>query len=65
MFYACFTLSGSWEGGKNLRVGIFWNKNFFFLGLSCLSQFINKGVSNLAVKTLSEAKRVKQINNDT
>ena len=26
-FYACFTLIGSWEGGKNLRVGIFLNKN--------------------------------------
>ena len=27
MFYACFTLIGSWEGGKNFRVGIFLNKN--------------------------------------
>ena len=27
MFYACFTLIGSWEGGKNLRVGISLNKN--------------------------------------
>ena len=26
-FYACFTLIGSWEGDKNFRVGIFWNKN--------------------------------------
>ena len=26
-FYACFTLIGSWEGGKNFRVGIFLNKN--------------------------------------
>ena len=44
MFYACFTLIGSWEGGKNFRVGIFLNKklvrvglqetNNFFLGLS-------------------------------
>ena len=25
VFYACFTLIGSWEGGKNL--GIFLNKN--------------------------------------
>ena len=23
VFYACFTLIGSWEGGKNFRVGIF------------------------------------------
>ena len=27
LFYACFTLIGSWEGGKNFRVGIFENKN--------------------------------------
>ena len=27
VFYACFTLIGSWEGGKNLRVGIFLIKN--------------------------------------
>ena len=27
VFYACFTLIGSWEGGKNFRVGIFLNKN--------------------------------------
>ena len=43
MFYACFTLIGSWEGQKNFRVGIFLNKNLlgqcyrkqktFFLGL--------------------------------
>ena len=26
VFYACFTLIGSWEGGKNFRVGIFLNK---------------------------------------
>ena len=41
MFYACFMLIGSWEGGKNFRVGIvFWinscqgrvtgNKQLFF-----------------------------------
>ena len=23
VFYACFMLIGSWEGGKNFRVGIF------------------------------------------
>ena len=28
MFYACFTLIGSWMGDKNLRVGIFLNNNF-------------------------------------
>ena len=27
VFYACFTLIGSWEGGKDLGVGIFLNKN--------------------------------------
>ena len=27
VFYACFTLIGSWEGRKNFRVGIFLNKN--------------------------------------
>ena len=27
MFYACFMLNGSWEGGKNFRVGIFLNEN--------------------------------------
>ena len=26
VFYACFTLIGSWEGRKNFRVGIFLNK---------------------------------------
>ena len=24
VFYACFTLIGSWEGGKNFGVGIFF-----------------------------------------
>ena len=27
VFYACFTMIGSWEGGKNVRVGIILNKN--------------------------------------
>ena len=27
VFYACFTLIGSWTGDKNFRVGIFLNKN--------------------------------------
>ena len=27
VFYACFALIGSWEGGKNFRIGIFLNKN--------------------------------------
>ena len=27
VFYACFTLIGSLEGGKNFGVGIFLNKN--------------------------------------
>ena len=27
VFYACFTLVGSWMGDKNFRVGIFLNKN--------------------------------------
>ena len=27
VFFACFTLIGSWEGGKNFRVGISLNKN--------------------------------------
>ena len=31
MFYACFTLIGSWEGRNFFRVGIFLNKNL--LGL--------------------------------
>ena len=26
VFYACFTLIGSWEGEKNISVGIFCNK---------------------------------------
>ena len=26
-FNACFTLIGSWEGGKNFKEGIFLNKN--------------------------------------
>ena len=44
VFYACFTLIGSWEGRKSIRVGIFFNKNLLdrvtgnkqlsFLGLS-------------------------------
>ena len=32
-FYACFTLIGSWEGGKNLRVGICLDKNLVRVGL--------------------------------
>ena len=27
VFYACFMLIGSWEGGKNFRVGIFLKIN--------------------------------------
>ena len=27
VFYACFTMIGSWEGRKNFRVGISLNKN--------------------------------------
>ena len=27
VFYAYFSLIWSWEGEKNFRVGIFWNKN--------------------------------------
>ena len=26
VFYACFSLIGSWEGEKNFGVGIFWSK---------------------------------------
>ena len=33
VFYACFSLIGSWEGEKNFRVGIFLNKNLLGLGL--------------------------------
>ena len=46
IFYACFTLIGSWMGDKNFRVGIFLNNNLlglgyrkqttFFLGLNSL-----------------------------
>ena len=44
MCYACFKLIGGWEGRKNLRAGIFWNKNLlgsrkqttFFSGLIIL-----------------------------
>ena len=32
MFYACFTLIGSWEGKKNFRVGNILNKNLLGLG---------------------------------
>ena len=36
MFYACFTLIGRWEGGKNFRVGLQEKKTF--LGLKeCLN----------------------------
>ena len=27
VFYACFTMIWTWEGGKNFRVGTFLNKN--------------------------------------
>ena len=48
VFYACFTLMGGLEGGKNFRVGIFFNKklvrvglqeinNFFFLAYVCVA----------------------------
>ena len=32
VFYACFTLIESWEGGKKFRVGIFLNKNLWVTG---------------------------------
>ena len=32
MFYACFSLIGSWEGKKNFRVGNILNKNLLGLG---------------------------------
>ena len=32
VFYACFTLIGSWEGEKNFMVGIFLNKNLLGYG---------------------------------
>ena len=51
MFYACFTLIGSWEGGENFKVGIFLNKNLlgqgytkkktFFIDLMLYSTIVN------------------------
>ena len=39
VFYACFTLIGSWEGEKNLRVGIFLNKKLVMVGLQETNNF--------------------------
>ena len=36
MFYACFTLIGSWEGKKNFRVWIFLNINLSGYGYKTL-----------------------------
>ena len=46
MFYACFTLIGSWEGGKNFRVGIFLNKNLLGKGYRKQTTFFRPKVSN-------------------
>ena len=39
VFYACFTLIGSWEGGKNFSVGIFLNENLLGTGLQETNNF--------------------------
>ena len=39
VFYACFTMIGSWEGSKNFRVGIFFNKKLVRVGLQETNNF--------------------------
>ena len=39
VFYACFTLIGSWKGRKNFRVGIFLNKKLVRVGLQEINNF--------------------------
>ena len=39
MFYACFTLIGSWEGRKNFKVGISLNKKLVRVGLQETNNF--------------------------
>ena len=39
VFYACFMLIGSWEGGKNFRVGIILNKKLVRVGLQDTNNF--------------------------
>ena len=39
-FYACFTLIGSWEGGKKIRVGIFFRPQQYILSSSTGSTFL-------------------------
>ena len=46
VFYACFMLIRSWEGGKNLGVGIFLNKNLLGLGVHTSARTITRMVEH-------------------
>ena len=57
MFNACFTLIVSWEGGKNIRVGIHLNKKLLKVGLQDTSNLLRPKLfkpSNLLHVSLSE-----------
>ena len=52
VFYACFTLIGSWEGRKNFRVGIFLNKNLLGKGYRKQTTFV-LGLNEGSLKNIS------------
>ena len=45
VFYACFTLIGSWEGGKNFRVGFFLKKKIVRVGLQETNNFFFRPIN--------------------
>ena len=55
MFYACLTLIGSWEGGKNLRVEIFLNKKLVRVGLQETNNFLGLRVLKSELKAINLA----------
>ena len=70
MFYACITLIGSLEGGKNLRVGIFLNKHLLglqetnncFLGLNLILEGTHRrGCRNKHSGVLEGTNRWRQV----
>ena len=48
VFYACFTLIGTWEGRRKFRVGIFLNKNL--LGRVTGNKQLFSGLTEVPIK---------------
>ena len=64
MFYACFTLIGSWDDDKNFRVGIFWNKKLVRVGLQETNNFLflALGIKHEVTNCLNESCRLGSLN---